>query len=113
MRQIKFRAWNHVTKKYFTPSELRCENGEFVYTTACDGKFALEQFTGLKDKNGEEIYEGDLMTHPEFGEDDVLLVQIIDGCTYASGWDCVRTWLDQGEVIGNIHENPEMIKGIK
>lgn len=64
------------------------------------------QYTGLKDDQGNEIYEGDLMDHPDFklGR---LEVTIESGCTLIGGWDCYRTDLSQGNIIGNIHENKE------
>jgi len=81
--------------------------------------FTLMQYTGLKDKNGVEIYEGDILksyehdavryNHPysviEYGDwagaDEVYGYQFPH-----NGWDTER-WL---EVIGNIYENPELVK---
>lgn len=69
----------------------------------------LMQFTGLFDKSGKEIYEGDIMRNSETGE----VVQV----EWSRGRVCfelkpIGTWSWVGfEVIGNIHENPELLLG--
>ena len=62
MREIKFRAWDKIGNKWFVDlpvciqidreGELNCFNGGVIY-----------QYTGLHDKNGKEIYEGDIVNH--------------------------------------------------
>jgi len=78
----------------------------------------LEQFTGLLDKNGKEIYEGDILAckndqqyqrHPSVAVIDPLLGF---GTRLSTGeWNgLLSTWLNHGaEVIGNIHENPDLL----
>lgn len=110
MREIKFRAWDTWNQcMFFMNEDLSNSMSKFFegYEHLNDGENepVLMQYTGLKDKNGKEIYEGDLMIHPEFQGTVKLQVRIVDGCTYLDAWDCIRTDLTKGEIIGNIHEN--------
>ena len=54
MREIKFRAWNSYTKKWLTIFPMQDIRDPFPK----DKDIIIEQYTGLKDKNGKEIYEG-------------------------------------------------------
>jgi len=128
MREIKFRAWEEKGKDM-----IYSVRGNFVMEF--DGKCSfvewgseyfkampdliLSQFTGLKDKNEKEIYEGDIVKcqyrcHPE-GEFNESIMEVV--------WDkenCEFSWFLQYryrnnaikniEVIGNIYENPELTK---
>ncbi|MBK5447473.1 hypothetical protein JFU18_02015 [Bacillus sp. TH22] len=125
MREIKFRAWDEELKKMYTGDEIedysnlnawlsygglaiyRIDEGEYVQLKSL-------QYTGLKDKNGKEIFEGDIVEY--------------DGWFYIIKWDKEETGfymhdknnfeddhlrmidISVGEVMGNIYENQNLIK---
>ena len=121
MREIKFRVWDKVNSRmgYFEKGFSWCDEyeswclssvGESIMDVPCGNNIIFMQFTGLKDKNGKEIYEGDilidLMISPSlnnkivlrnFIEDSYYIIrEMREGCHF--------------EVIGNIYENPGLIK---
>ena|SRR6266487_2812713 len=115
MREIKFRAWSFTNKKMLDrvlagpgdPCSIvwRDESEEWVnFDDACG---VIMQYTGLKDKNGKEIYEGDIIeyldnTSQGFVKKTATITDIRSlpdfGC---SKWE---------EIIGNIYENPERVE---
>jgi len=120
MREIKFRAWSdknmHVVKTiHFSQTDGEIDGVGLAYRGAYFpiGMVNLMQFTGLKDKNGKEIYEGDIVRQREFiPNDHTITAEIVfsEGCFILNGWEqfiCPN----QCEVIGNIYENPELLKG--
>lgn len=128
MREIKFRAWDKELKEYVGINNIAIDptNGDVVelggYELLDVNRFAvLEQYTGLKDKNGVEIYEGDIV---QYGEDkDFIFVVIFKyGCFYAHNilgekfmTDSLLGSLVMSEkvsVIGNIHENADLLEEI-
>ena len=70
------------------------------------------QYTGLKDKNGEEIYEGDIIETLIYGNK--FIVEFKNGC-FGGDYDGFSPMLksiygEGGSVIGNIHDNPELMQ---
>ena len=118
-REIKFRGFNSDINKITETFEI----GSFLSEKTCD---IIMQYTGKKDKNGIEIYEGDICkTNDDFYKDDKknkkLLITIKwsqEACAYfaCKGKEEVPlSWFSHFEfstieVIGNIYENPELIK---
>jgi uncharacterized phage protein (TIGR01671 family) len=113
MREIKFRAWNgkKMIYKDIIVHDGVVNLGWRNFEEAIDFKGPLMQFTGLHDKNGKEIYEGDIVGN--FGQP---LVVMWDYDGYAlfdriQGVGVREASLDDDcEVIGNIYENAELLK---
>jgi hypothetical protein len=113
MREIKFRAWDNVQRKMINVVNLNLIDGDVW----CNGKLDVElmQFTGLLDKNGVEIYEGDILDFEElewggkFTPEVVPPIQtlITDGFPLCGSVRDVAEWRT---VIGNIHQNPELLE---
>lgn len=108
-REIKFRAWEFDERKMYYNWPVLKFNGETMYPfhPDVDTDRELMQFTGLTDKNGKEIYEGDIVkTAPKVfhkvifnrGEFQISMVSL----AYKRE--------SEVEVIGNIYENPELLK---
>ena len=111
MREIKFRAWDKENKEMVEVELLGKEvllykNGEWENIE----NFEVMQYTGLKDENGREIYEGDIVKHATWG--DVYEVIFEDGGFYVlSSYDFQTINEYPLEVIGNIYEKPELLEG--
>jgi len=117
MREIKFRAWmgDKILKDIVIVSPEITKFGSALnigikdFIEQGEGEYILMQYTGLKDKNGKEIYEGDII-----GCENCMNSYILweDGAFCISGDNDVVAQSDasQWEVIGNIYENPELVK---
>ena len=110
MREIKFRAWNKENKKMLYEIPLATVNfysslEEFFKHTE------LMQYTGLKDKNGKEIYESDLLKCEDGKIREVIWYKLGAGWrvgtddkdTYFNG---IGIYADKLEIVGNKFENP-------
>ncbi len=121
MNRFKFRAWDKVKKEMIQVDRLASDNtGEIVdiwYEPICDWAglkdFELMQWTGLFDRNGKEIFEGDICQY--YPNDPLLVVwdqkesQFRLKILSRKYSDYLRFDLDV-EVIGNEHQNPELLE---
>jgi uncharacterized phage protein (TIGR01671 family) len=112
MREIKFRAWDTLNKRFVSDKMFNWgllvgeEDNRGIcipYSRVSDVCMPLMQFTGLHDKDGREIYEGDIVYLSGYGN-------------YIAEWPFVQlfesSWEDDiGAIIGNIYENHELLKG--
>jgi uncharacterized phage protein (TIGR01671 family) len=113
MNEIKFRIYNPEKKKMIesgaTPMML---HSFFEHTAVLNtrDKMVYQQFTGLLDKNGVEIWKGDIVKRENFN----AVVKEIHGCWMferKAGYYVNAHWyMNDSEVIGNIYENKELIK---
>lgn len=123
-REIKFRAWDKENKA-FMPSEgyaicdgdvMGLRYGNEMEDVLTD-QIELMQYTGLKDNNGREVYEGDVLDIGLQNQDGKPVVapvsyeKYIAGYVLDNGGNGIWQRLDEDcEVIGNIYENPELLE---
>ncbi|MCK4500902.1 hypothetical protein KAU11_10410 [Candidatus Babeliales bacterium] len=116
MREIKFRAWNKDGKHMIdlnkiTPLALDSKLEQEGVFVPVNNSLIVMQYTGLKDKDGVEIYEGDIISYGRKGFE--AIVKWSEGCCYFE-WKQEKPTMTAGspkdyyEVIGNIYENPEL-----
>lgn len=117
----KFRAWNSETKEievfktYEEISEL------FLALSADDGFYSIMQSTGLFDRNGKEIFEGDILDYRGrkalvrwHGSYASFIYRFVDELQNRNTeWKPLYLAYMKCEIIGNIYENPELLEDIK
>lgn len=112
MREIKFRAWERKRDRMLDWDDLQMEELWAILRGEVDALYVLMQFTGLRDKNGKEIYEGDVVTCYDYKPAKVFFkggsfMSYIDEHSYLELSQ--SSFLEDFEVIGNIYENPELL----
>lgn len=123
-REIKFRAWDdaiiHIMPQMVGPFMIK----NSVLASYANINAPLMQYTGLKDKNGVEIYEGDILRTKNYGSHPPQIWEVVwsPNNTYFTGFgykarNGIINSLSQAftvtrdmEVIGNIYENPELLE---
>jgi len=135
-REIKFKIWDKITKRWLNANEYaririnpiqdKYGNGFNLYDSFnLVDDIEIVEYTGLKDKNGKEIYEGDIVKVPAGWGDGLLYNSFIGEIQY----DAPNFYVNQGininktgkwsnqeykweeiEIIGNIYENPELLE---
>ena len=119
MREIKFRAWFEKFKEIYTVKMIDLQKeiayfDKYNYRSFYD--IDLMQYTGLKDKNNKEIYEGDILSD---GNDEKPYKVIFENGSFRAefegdfeeySFDLIDIVAQGCEVVGNIYENPELIK---
>ena len=130
-REIKFRAWDCKENSYakygvklkqdgsIVSDEYDWVNEEWYSKVDEEHNFIIEQYTGLKDKNGKEIYEGDIIQCHLSPISSTIFTGVVE---FRPGCIMFKNFSDSGAyafnflgaieaVIGNIHENPELLGG--
>jgi len=136
MREIKFRCWNKERKEMVYGVDLYADGGAFEGTNDNPYDFdreTLGQYTGLKDKNGKEIYEGDILqvsTQLRSYEKNYMAELTVPYANYVVIWDDkALCWsaplafamdsfkyrlasihnIEACKIVGNIYENKELL----
>lgn len=117
-RKIKFRAWDKERKEWLSYFELGKNGAITCYEINETQNLIIQQYTGLLDKNGKEIYEGDICKNGDWEENANAYNYRIEVVEYIDKEACFRGWnfnIDgmTCEVIGNIYENSDLIKAEK
>ena len=119
MREIKFRAWDKTNKKMYKHEEIYIWD-RFMKDDMSFQYAPLMQYTGLKDRNGKEIYEGDIVEYDDFSMGIYLTREqpkIRSEVRYndrTCGFKITGKFFgfkgEKVEVVGNIYENPELLE---
>lgn len=137
MREIGYRAWLKEEKRFVYPklilddfgsvveiayNDIDISSDEIIERRLIIEDVVLEQFTGLRDKNGKKIYEGDLIKEVVYGRKSVIWevrycqddccfeLHYIKGALYG---DSLLSSSSQYEVVGDIHRNHELLEETK
>lgn len=123
----KFRAWDKIDKELYLVDEINFNRGEFesigdgiTFLRGAD-EVELMQSTGLKDKNGKEIFEGDILCDEGIEQESEFVYVTV---SYREGmWVCdqitdelcgyggaLNEFVSDYSIIGNIYENPELLE---
>lgn len=117
MRELKIRIWDNLFKEFKALDNYFCKAKDGILTVCTNNDdIMLDLPTGLKDKNGKEIYAGDIVKYAWTNCNYVVVYRRYD-VSFGLENDCreeifllQRSQQKDYEVIGNIHENPELLE---
>jgi len=117
MKNLKFRAWGKEAQEMFEVEAIDFKEKALRYVDnptgyGCDALLSqveLMQFTGILDGTGAEIYEGDILCWPSHEGTKHQQRFVVEWCDDRNGWLNWHSTREQAVVIGNIHENPELL----
>ncbi len=111
--RFKFRVWDKLEKKYIDFEHFKKGNVEFnfhkktneIWVEYDKKRYVFEQNTGLQDKNGKDIYEGDMLkTTPIMDDKDYFVKVYHNGVGFISNGALNEFQARHSEVVGNIHK---------
>jgi uncharacterized phage protein (TIGR01671 family) len=119
MREIRFRAWDGFLDKMLSWKEIE-QAGMNLFAVLESQKIIIPmQYTGIKDKNDKEIHEGDVVVFDTIGWFEDKSIKSITGQVvyfnggfdvHSEGENYCLSLCDNPEIIGNIHDNPELLE---
>lgn len=104
-REIKFKVWDKENKVMISAEDFAFEEYLPLSQLFQSDEFVFLLYTGLKDKNNQEIYEGDIIKYPN----SLCKISIV---TIPEIFKMNSAIIDNCEIIGNKYENPELLKEI-
>jgi len=120
MREIKFRAWNKISSRMDNWYNLVDKNLRNIFIMKDHNGYELMQYTGIKDRDGKEIYEGDIVEGKSYNiNNDLIDINYFQVIQDIEGWKLKHKnyrknkkirFAKYMKVIGNIYENPELLE---
>lgn len=122
----RFRAWDKLNNEMSVVEQINFNRGEFesigygISSLRGADKIELMQSIGLKDKNGKEVFVGDIIKCTRGCPHEVYIEKEYGG-TYIGGMPAIYlkgiregyAWTEHEEILGNVYENPELLEDNK
>ena len=113
MREYKFRAWDNYHQEMINWEQYKTELVSDDFINHGKGPLTIMQYTGIKDINGKEVYEGDVYSLRDGSRNYIVVwhdTSLIGNQIGTSSYAGLTYWQDGIEVLGNVFENPELAR---